>query len=127
MTVVVPSSSLAALERSLNGDVLHTMLSSRAETQRVMLTLPKWTFRLTSPLKDPLVALGMPTAFDPTAADLSLMTRQETLFISAVQHEAFIAVDEEGTEAAAATAVIAEVAAGESHPRHSSWTAHSSS
>jgi serpin B len=108
MTVVVPSSSLADLERSLDADVLHAMLGTATAPQEVTLRLPKWTFRLASPLKDTLIALGMPTAFDPIAADLSGMTRQEPLYIAAVQHEAFIAVDEEGTEAAAATAVIVE-------------------
>jgi serpin B len=108
MTVVVPSSSLANLERSLDADVLHEMLDSAAKPQAVTLTMPKWTFRLASSLSDPLAALGMPTAFNPNAADLSGMTHQEDLFISAVQHEAFIAVDEKGTEAAAATAVVGE-------------------
>ena len=49
----------------------------------------------------------MPTAFDLGSADFSAMTREERLYVSAVIHEAFIAVDEEGTEAAAATAVLA--------------------
>jgi serpin B len=106
MTVVVPSSSLADLEGSLDANGIQEMLGNRARPEEVEVTLPKWTFRLASPLRDPLVALGMPTAFDSSVADFSGMTRQESLFISAVQHEAFIAVDEEGTEAAAATAVI---------------------
>jgi serpin B len=54
----------------------------------------------------------MPTAFDDELADFSGMTTQEKLFITAVLHEAYIAVDESGTEAAAATAVVAGVTAG---------------
>lgn len=54
----------------------------------------------------------MKLAFDPNNADLSGMTTEEQLFIQAVLHEVFIAVDEEGTEAAAATAVVAGATAG---------------
>ena len=55
--------------------------------------------------------MGMPTAFDPSAADFSGMTKDEELFIAAVIHQANITVDEEGTEAAAATAVVMETTA----------------
>jgi serpin B len=51
--------------------------------------------------------MRMPAAFDPFGADFSAMTADERLFVKAVLHEAFVAVDEEGTEAAAATAVVA--------------------
>jgi len=50
--------------------------------------------------------MGMPIAFSPDEADFSGMTGNRELFISNVIHKAFVAVDEAGTEAAAATAVI---------------------
>jgi serpin B len=56
-------------------------------------------------LKPMLAALGMPTAFGDRA-DFSGMTQDEQLRIAAVAHEAFVAVDEAGTEAAAATGVV---------------------
>jgi len=69
------------------------------------LGLPKYEFRFKASVVELLGDLGMPLAFDPGLADFSGMTTVERLFISDVIHEAFIAVDEEGTEAAAATAV----------------------
>ncbi|MEZ5095773.1 MAG: serpin family protein [Nocardioides sp.] len=69
--------------------------------------MPRWTFRSATALEDALASLGMPRAFDESRADFSEMTDDEPLHLDAVLHEVFIAVDEEGTEAAAATAVVA--------------------
>jgi serpin B len=106
MTVLLPRAGAA--ERVWDyvvGGAMADILSAPAD-QSVYLRLPKWTFRTQAALNAALVELGMPTAFDETAADFSGMTKEEELHISAVLHEAFIAVDEEGTEAAAATAVV---------------------
>jgi serpin B len=54
--------------------------------------------------------MGMRLAFDPTQADFSGITAQAHLYISRVVHQANIAVDEKGTEATAATAVVMAVA-----------------
>jgi serpin B len=110
MTVVLPDEPTpAALERSLDGPALDRMLVPFPTDAVVDVVLPRWRFRLAAPLNDHLRALGIRDAFSETDADLSAMTAAERLFISLVQHEAFVAVDEEGTEAAAATAVVARV------------------
>ncbi|MGB8331344.1 MAG: serpin family protein [Polyangiales bacterium] len=72
----------------------------------VELAFPKFSFRSNIPSKAPLQALGMVEAFDAGTADFSGMTDTAPLFIQDVVHQAFVAVDERGTEAAAATAVI---------------------
>jgi serpin B len=60
--------------------------------------------------------MGMPTAFDPSAADFSGITAEERLLISDVIHQANIDVDEAGTEAAAATAVVLRATSGAPNP-----------
>ena len=77
----------------------------------IELQLPRWTFRSQAELAGILGALGMPTAFGD-GADFTPMTDEDLdLRISAVVHQGFVAVDEHGTEAAAATAVAMETTA----------------
>jgi len=71
----------------------------------VNLTMPKWEFESDFSLSKTLAGMGMPLAFSPKA-DFSGINGTRDLFISDVVHKAFVAVDEEGTEAAAATAVV---------------------
>ncbi len=107
MTVVLPDAGqVESVSAAVAGGGLGEILAASRD-QRVLVSLPKWEFRTQAMLKPILEALGMATAFDPGTADFSGMTTEEQLSISAVVHEAFIAVDEEGTEAAAATAVVA--------------------
>ncbi len=73
--------------------------------RRVRLTMPRFEFESEFSLKQTLAAMGMPAAFS-AEADFSGMTGNRELLISDVIHKAFVSVDEAGTEAAAATAVI---------------------
>ncbi len=67
--------------------------------------MPRFEFESESRLSEALKKLGMPVAFTG-AADFSGMSSQADLLIQDVLHKAFVSVDEEGTEAAAATAVV---------------------
>ena len=72
-----------------------------------MIRLPKFKMTWTAPLNEPLQALGMTDAFDSHAANFAGMDGDpHSLYIGMVIHQAFIDVQEEGTEAAAATAVM---------------------
>jgi serpin B len=77
----------------------------------VDLTLPRFKIETKSDLSSALARMGMPLAFDPNGADLSGITTQEKLYIAKVVHQANISIDENGTEATAATAVEADAAA----------------
>jgi len=107
MLVIVPEAGrFAEVESRLGAGLIDEAVGQLATGPEVILRMPKFEFRTQAGLNDALKALGMPSAFDPNTADFSGMTTQEALFISDVIHEAYIAVDEEGTEAAAATAVV---------------------
>ncbi len=107
MLLIVPEQGrFAEIEGRLKNGLIEEVAGGLSRDAEVDLTMPKFEFRTQAGLADALKALGMEKAFDPQAADFSGMTRQEALYISDVIHEAYIAVDEEGTEAAAATAVI---------------------
>lgn len=107
MIVLLPKKvdGLAGLEKMLVGDGLAKCLKG-LKSQNVKVTFPKFKCTREFRLDKTLQALGMPDAFNPDKADFSGMTSEDKLFISAVVHKAFVAVDEEGTEAAAATAVV---------------------
>jgi serpin B len=77
--------------------------------QKIKLFFPKFKIEAQFNLGQTLSAMGMPDAFDPNRADFSAMIGKKELFISAVIHKAFVEVNEEGTEAAAATGVVVGV------------------
>ncbi len=82
-----------------------SQLELQMKQQRVNVFLPKFKFDTKYMLSSTLSKMGMPTAFDD-GANFSGMSANESLKISEVIHQAFVEVNEEGTEAAAATAVV---------------------
>jgi serpin B len=100
MTVALPTGPEAPALRELLGPGLQGDGLSG-----LRLRMPRWTYRIATDLKDPLKALGMDVVFGD-AADFSGMTTDVDLAVTDVLHQTFVAVDEAGTEAAAATAVV---------------------
>ncbi|MFA5003475.1 MAG: serpin family protein [Methanolinea sp.] len=104
MLVLLPKENdLEAVEASLSVQRL-AALNQALTYQRVKVTFPKFKMETTYNLADMLSEMGMSTAFN--GADLSGMDGTRSLFIDEVYHKAFVDVNEEGTEAAAATAVV---------------------
>ena len=106
MVVVLPDASdgLEAIEARLSAGVLDAW-ERAGETVQVDVALPRFESGNSLSLKDALEALGMRRAFGPATAELSGIT-PDPLFVGDVVHRSFIRVDEAGTEAAAATAVL---------------------
>jgi serpin B len=105
MLLIAPLPARAAgFEAGLTAATLDTLVAALAPKE-VRLFLPKFRFSADFKLRPTLAALGMPLAFG-SQADFSGMNGTGGLAISDVVHQAFVAVDEKGTEAAAATAVV---------------------
>jgi len=110
MVILLPEAGqFKAFEEGLQAQQVCDIISGLQSTG-VTLTMPKFEFDSEFSLKDTLAGMGMPVAFSGEA-DFSGMTGNRELYISDVVHKAFVAVDEAGTEAAAATAVIMPSAA----------------
>jgi serpin B len=106
MDIIVPDQgNFSGFESSLDSQKLSMILNSM-QSSVVSLGLPKFTYASQFSLADSLKTLGMKDAFDGKTADFSGMDGARDLFIGGVIHKAYVAVDEKGTEAAAATAVI---------------------
>ncbi|MDF1519917.1 MAG: serpin family protein [Brevefilum sp.] len=106
MRVILPDKeNFLDFEEELNAKILMD-IDDNMRSQRVNLRMPKFDYESTVNANEPLIALGMSDAFDPSTADFSGINQANELFITDVLHKATITVDEEGTEAAAATAVI---------------------
>jgi serpin B len=115
MTVVVPD-DMASFIAGLSDAQFRSIVGAESNAD-VDFQLPKFSLETRVSLVSALSAMGMPTAFDPSAADFSGMTTQEPLYIGNVIHQANIDVVEEGTTAAAVTAVVMAAGAAPAQPR----------
>lgn len=107
MLIIAPASGqFEQVLVDLDGTLLQEIETSLIE-EYVQVVVPKWEFRSKWSTKKHLKALGMTDAFDFSLADFSGINGGiEPLYVHDVVHEAFVSVDERGTEAAAATAVV---------------------
>jgi len=106
MIILLPHASdgLPALEASLQLDQIEQLIDTAIESES-MIELPRFEIRSKPNVKQALIDMGMASAFDEGSADFSKMSEMRGLFVDDVVHQAFVGVDEEGTEAAAATGV----------------------
>jgi serpin B len=109
MIVLLPApGAFEQVESRLDAEFARDVVDQLAPSD-VRLYMPRFSYDARLELEETLGAMGMPDAFDPERADFSGMDGTTLLYLSRVAHKAFVAVDEEGTEAAAATGVVVEM------------------
>jgi len=112
MLILLPrKDDLTSLEKMLALENL-SRWKSMLRTERVNVFLPKFTFNSRYSMNEELKKRGLLSAFNPNAADFSGIDGTKNLFVDTVIHQAFVDVNEEGTEAAAATRVDLTTSAG---------------
>jgi serpin B len=107
--------AFGSYEGSLTAERLEEIVGELERTN-VDISLPKFQFDMDLPLAQVLQELGMVDAFEFGPADFSGMDGTRELYLQDVLHKAFVSVDEEGTEAAAATAVVVGVTSAPMEP-----------
>jgi serpin B len=110
MLFVVPDAgSYDTVRAGFTSSVLDAIVAGRKQKD-VLLTLPKFSLDSALPAVEALKALGIQTAFDPNRAEFPPLTSAvyPRVYVSDVLHQATVAIDEKGTEASAATAIVAE-------------------
>jgi serpin B len=106
MLIVLPDAGkFQEFENQLSPEALKTIIIEM-QFLNIDLSMPKFDFESTLNANNVLKALGLEEAFDVEKADFSGITQNDELMITDVLHKTTITVDEEGTEAAAASAVI---------------------
>ncbi|HNW05780.1 MAG TPA: serpin family protein [archaeon] len=108
MVVLLPKEEygLSNLEKDMDFEKLNEWTKNLRLTKVDQIYLPKLEFEKSTRVVEPLKELGMVNAFSTENADFSKMTGTKDLYISNILHKAFIKVDEQGTEATAATVVM---------------------
>ena len=96
---------LAELEKALTPENLNQWITHLRE-QKIEVFMPKFKLASSFSLNETLVSMGMRDAFDQTRANFAGMDGTMLLYISAAIHQAVVEVNEEGTEAAAATGIV---------------------
>lgn len=104
MIVVLPKNNIQSLG-TISQEQLDNWKNNLADTQ-VKVYIPKFKLDTKYTLNDILSTMGVKDAFDPITADLSGIAGNKDLFISTAVHQAYVNVDEKGTEAAAATGIV---------------------
>lgn len=106
MIVLLPKeNNLKSLTDSLSQEKLNEW-KNKLIVQQVIVYMPKFNFTTYYVLNGNLISMGMPTAFSKDYADFSGITGKKDLYIDLAIHKAFVKIDEKGSEAAAATAII---------------------
>lgn len=106
IVLLPPEDDYRAFEADFDLDQL-AQIQAALDRREGTVVLPRFEFESSVELREPLEALGMASAFDPGHADFSgMIEHEDDLYLDNVYHDAFVKVDEEGTEAAAATAAV---------------------
>ncbi|XP_074657977.1 leukocyte elastase inhibitor-like [Tubulanus polymorphus] len=110
MYILMPKNAkeFSKFERDLNASTLRYILdNTQKPTQPFQVAIPKFEISFNSKLNDKLKEMGLTDVFDESKSDLSAIDGARGLYISGVYHQGFIGIDKDGTEASAASGVVA--------------------